>query len=73
MSGLLLELEVMLPDGEGVFLAVQDKKPGEERMTVALAVGTKFRASRVTMTEQDLRDLISKGKQALHFLTSKKG
>lgn len=67
MSGLLLELEVILPEGEGVFLAVQSD------LSVALAVGTKYRATRVTMTEQDLRELISKSREALHLITNKKG
>lgn len=68
MSGLLHESEVLLANhGEGVFLAVQAD------LTIALAVGTPFRATRVTMTEQDFRELINKCREALHFLASKKG
>lgn len=66
MNRLLLESEVNLANGEGVFLAVQ------EDQTIALAVGTQFRASRVTMNEQDFRDLISKCREALHFLAAHK-
>lgn len=63
----LHEGAVDLVNGEGIFLAVHDD------LTVSVAVGTPIRATRVRMTEQDLRELINRSREALHFLATQKG
>ena len=60
------EIEVELGKGEVIYLAVMDNH------TVCLVAATDpsltLRATRVTLTEEALRELISKLRETLHYL-----